>query len=267
MNIDSDRTRQIMRYAVAVASNGDDLRRRELGPIHLIKYVYLADLAYAESQGGVTFTGIPWRFYHFGPWAPEAWREIEPAMDLQAIRRRSFQGRYQDDVSRWRSEEPELEECLERDLPFVVAQAVRSAVHDFANDTSGLLHHVYRTPPMLRAAPEERLDFTTVVPEDDEPVPAKTEETPQPPLSKTARKRRKQAHNALRVRFQEALRKSRRTRPSKVKPRPPRYDEVFARGQEWLDSLAGEPIESLEGELLVSEAIWKSPTRSEPRIP
>ena len=37
--------------------------------IHLIKCVYLADLAYDKEHNGQTYTGIPWRFYHFGPWA------------------------------------------------------------------------------------------------------------------------------------------------------------------------------------------------------
>ncbi|WP_146155287.1 hypothetical protein [Enhygromyxa salina] len=38
-----------------------------LGPIHVLKYIYLADLAHAE-QHGETFTGANWQFYNFGPW-------------------------------------------------------------------------------------------------------------------------------------------------------------------------------------------------------
>ena len=48
--IESHRIHSILRYAVAVASGEDDFRRRELGPIHLIKYLYLADLAHAFAQ-------------------------------------------------------------------------------------------------------------------------------------------------------------------------------------------------------------------------
>ncbi len=47
----------------------------------------------------------------------------------------------------------------------------------------------------------------------------------------------------------------------------PRYDQVFVEGQAWLDRLAGEPIEPETGELLVSDAVWKSDARSNPGIP
>lgn len=85
------------------------------------------------------------------------------------------------------------------------------------------------------------------------------------PLSKTARKRQKVAHDDLCARFQKALKKSREARMPTS--RPPVYDELFFKGQEWLDSLAGEPITPIRGELIVSEEIWKSPTRSDPGIP
>lgn len=44
---------------ILVAAGQEDLGHREVGPIHLIKYVYFADLAFAEKQGGETFTGAP----------------------------------------------------------------------------------------------------------------------------------------------------------------------------------------------------------------
>ncbi len=43
----------------------------------------------------------------------------------------------------------------------------------------------------------------------------------------------------LRARVQQRLREL-RERPQSVNP-PPRYDEIFARGQRWLDELATEP--------------------------
>jgi hypothetical protein len=48
---------------------------------------------------------------------------------------------------------------------------------------------------------------------------------------------------------------------------PPRYDEVFALGQAWLDSLAGDPITSERGQIHFPDAIWKSAGRREPEIP
>ena len=47
----------------------------------------------------------------------------------------------------------------------------------------------------------------------------------------------------------------------------PRYDELFSAGTEWLDVLAGEPVEDIEGELTVSPEVWKSPTRTDPDVP
>ena len=72
-------------------------------------------------------------------------------------------------------------------------------------------------------------------------------------------------HDELRSRFQEALR--RRSQRAWVVAEPqPRYDEVFAKGQEWLDRLAGEPLQPVEGELIVSDEVWKSPARTDPGL-
>jgi len=46
----------------------------------------------------------------------------------------------------------------------------------------------------------------------------------------------KETLEALRRRIQEVL-KNPRNRRKMVAPRPPRYDEVFFRGVEWLDRL------------------------------
>jgi hypothetical protein len=45
-----------LKYILAAAGQ-EDYGNREVGPIHLINYVYLADLAFAERHGGETFTG------------------------------------------------------------------------------------------------------------------------------------------------------------------------------------------------------------------
>ena len=46
----------LIQYAILIAGQEDEYLDRQLGPIHLIKYVYLADLAYAERNCGKTFT-------------------------------------------------------------------------------------------------------------------------------------------------------------------------------------------------------------------
>ncbi len=255
--LESQRIHQVLRYAVAVAANEDDYRRRELGPIHLIKYLYLADLAYAEKHGGETLTGLSWRFHHFGPWALEAFQELDPAMAPPEFQRRSFQGSYQDDVVRYRTTDQGLEDNLESELPRVVERAAKDAVQELNNDTSALLHHVYCTQPMVTAAPGETLDFSVAV-----KPSAKTDAAPARLLRK---EQRQEAHEQLQARFRAALKRRTQTAGAVAEPRP-RYDEVFAKGQEWLDRQAGEPLEPLEGELIVSEEVWKSPARSEPGL-
>ena len=64
------------------------------------------------------------------------------------------------------------------------------------------------------------------------------------PVSKAALKRirARLAERSARVKAESAQRLA--------SPEPsPRYDEVFAEGQRWLDSLAGEAIASAEGRL------------------
>jgi hypothetical protein len=55
--MDAARVEAVLGYALAVAAQADDWRHRELGPIHLLKYLYLADVAHAKRHGGESFTG------------------------------------------------------------------------------------------------------------------------------------------------------------------------------------------------------------------
>ena len=70
----------LIQYAILIAGQEDEYLDRRLGPIHLIKYVYLADLAYAERNCGETFTEIAWQFYKFGPWSQAVNERIKPAL-------------------------------------------------------------------------------------------------------------------------------------------------------------------------------------------
>lgn len=263
--MDLERVDLLIKFALAAAGR-EDPGQQELGPIHLVKYVYLADLAYAEKHAGETFTGIPWRFYHFGPWAAEVYNRIAPAIHDVGACERMFPSRYgNEDVVRWTLVNDELYDELDGQLPSEVGRAIRNAVHKFGDDTNSLLHHVYKTAPMLRAAPGEPLDFRfagTVV---AEPIPAYNAAPQAAPLSTKEKKRRKEAIASLRAKIQERLRMPKG--PELVAPPAPRYDEEFLKGQCWLDALAGDPVEPCEGELEFSDAIWKSSFRSDPGAP
>jgi len=49
--MDIKRVDLLLKY-ILTAAGQEDLGQQELGPIHLIKYVYLADLIFAEKHGG-----------------------------------------------------------------------------------------------------------------------------------------------------------------------------------------------------------------------
>lgn len=262
--MDLEKVDLLIKFALATAGR-EDPGQQELGPIHLVKYVYLADLAYAEKHTGEIFTGIPWRFHHFGPWAVDVYNRIGPVARDVGAAERIFPSKYGDeDVVRWKVEDDELYDELDARLPSEVGRAIRTAVHKFGGDTNSLLHHVYKTAPMLQAAPGESLDFRlagTAFAESRPVIP----DALRVALSTKEKKRRKEALVSLRAKIQERLRAPRSR--EMVAPPAPRYDEVFLKGQCWLDALAGEPVERCEGELDFSEAIWKSPFRSDPGVP
>lgn len=250
----------LIKFVLTTAGH-EDPDRRELGPIHVIKYLYLADLAYAEKNGGESFTGVQWQFYHYGPWSAEVYGRISGTAHAAGAAERIFASRFRDDNIRWRLEDEELFEELGSTLPEGVVRVLKQAVHEFGNDTPTLLHYIYRTPPMLHAAPGEILEFRCAVPLHESHLEEATS-TPVIPvvtLSVRAKKRRKAAVEAARARMQEVLKASRSKRM--VTPPPPRYDEVFFEGMQWLDSLAGEILEPCEGQLNFSVDIWKSTSR------
>src|SRR6266498_1490035 len=98
----------VLKYAMAAASR-EEWDRRELGEIHLLKYVYLADLAYARRHEGTTFTGAPWRFYKFGPWTEQVYERIPVVLaNLGAEERRVESSKSGGDFVRWRLPSSEL---------------------------------------------------------------------------------------------------------------------------------------------------------------
>jgi hypothetical protein len=263
--VDKKRVDLLIQYVMAAAGR-EGYDRRQLGPIHILKYLYIADLAHAAAHAGQTFTGLPWTFYKFGPWALEAHQRIAPVVTDMGADEKVYPSRYENDAVRWTLRDDTLCDELEPELPHEVCSAVKRAVHEFGSDTHGLLHFIYATAPMLRAAPGELLDFRFAVAESADEPPAQ-EIPPSAPvkISERARRRRKEALADLKRRVRVRLDSSLDARKMVVPP-PPRYDEVFLEGMKWLDELAGEPIESCSGEIVISDDIWKSRSRSDPGV-
>jgi len=259
--MDAERVDLLIQYTLAIAAQ-NDWDARELGPIHLLKYVYIGDLAHAARNNGSTFTGADWRFYKFGPWSNAIHERIRPAVESirAAVRRFTYEADDGEDGEgiRWRLDEhpDRLIAEIERKIPGSLSTTIRRYVREFAGNTSDLLHFVYRTEPMLKAAPNERLSFEHAVPE-----PPPQFEQPKE-LSDRQRKKLRASMLALKERL------ANQSRPRYVKADPaPSYDEVFDEGVKALDQDAGDELVITSGEVRFSEEIWKTGGRHDGGIP
>jgi len=258
--MNTSRVDQVLQFALLHAGRQDDPSDRELGPIHLIKYVYLADLAFAQRHDGETYTDAPWVFYHYGPWAQEVNARIEPALRAIGAEKRTFESsKFDCDVLRWSLTDDRANARLDSALPAEVVEAVRKGVRKHGSDASSLLRAVYVTPPMLRARPGSRLVF--------EGVARKAVQTqPEIKLTRKQEKRKEERIEKTRATIaQRYLAKLDKERQMTSDRFPPRYDEVFYDGLAWLDSLAGCPIPEGPVDLVFDDSVWESATRSELR--
>ena len=255
---DIEKIRNILQYALLAAGQNDDPFERQLGAIHLIKYVYLADMEYAKFNEGQTYTGLDWKFHHFGPWSVAAFQQIEDAMQLIGAEKRTFHSNYgSEDCVRWKiSSDEKTFNQLGKGLPMAVRHAVPNYVGKYRDDTTSLLHFVYATRPMLRAAPGEYLDFQVM----PEPAKEKREEfTPYlARISNKKRKKLKAGMNELRERFQQKLAEQKETFSATDNGKA---DAVFEAGVKWLDGLSGEPFPEDETTVHFSDDVWKSEFR------
>lgn len=229
-----------------------------MGPIHLLKYAYLVDLEYAKHHGGETFTGIDWTFHSFGPWSVTVHGLIAVAMSAADIQERRTPSGYTDgDFLRWSMDsETAVSRNTGTDLPLEVRGTLESFVHKYGSDTSSLLHYVYTTPPMLHAAPGERLEFASATMKEPEPV-----ESFVPLIDRLSRKQKKDfaaRMSELRAAFDGRSTGTRR-RDLVVRERS---DPDFAKTAAWVNSLAGPAFPAGEARVEFDDSVWRSETRS-----
>ncbi len=254
----------LIQYALAVASENDWMDR-ELGPIHLIKYVYLADLDYASRNKGQTYTGLNWQFFRFGPWTSEVLNRIEPALVSIAAEKKVIKSDKFDDFTRWKCTNPSLIDNIEASIDTLTALAVKSAVRTHGKDTESLLHYVYKTPPMVNAAPNELLDFRFAVSE--RPNVREGHHIENEISIKQAKKRKTKIEN-IKKGFQERFAKKKAKQESRSSKQPaPKYDAVFFEGVETLEKLAGEEIKTGKMTCSFNDDYWKSKARYDPELP
>ena len=249
---------QIMQYALLVAAQGD-WHERALSPIHIIKYLYLADMDHAKFNQGKIFTGIDWKFHHFGPWSLEAFQQIDNAFAPLKAKKTISESNYGDkDYTRWSVDFNKEKFTVLRDiLPLDIKQSVQHYVGSYHNNTTALLHFVYATRPMLHAAPGEFLDFSLM----PEPKTEAVEEyVPYiARLSNKKRKRLKQGMDELRERFRQRM-AEKASVPYPV-DNAGKIDAVFENGVAWLDGLAGDPFPEKGATIHFTNEVWKSEAR------
>jgi len=251
----------IIQYSILIAGQEYEYIDRQLGPIHLIKYVYLADLAYAERNYGETFTGIAWQFYKFGPWSQAVNERIEPALAAIGANRKTFHSNFDDknDWFRWQIIDDRLLDNIEQKLPLTITSRLKRNIHKFGQDTPSLLSYVYLTSPMLLAAPNEYLDFSHLNHKSEDikkPLPLKKES-----LTDKQKKKFKEGMQKIREKNIES-RSTDRWRTQLVNPvQNPKYDDVYYDGLKWLYSLAGPPLPEGGEEAVFSDSVWKSSSR------
>ena len=261
MNI--QRVDALLAYILIEAQKSDDFGERSLGPIHFIKYIYLADLAYAENHKGETFTGIHWRFHHFGPWDTTLWQRIEPSLTASGAQAINFPSEFADTgYTRWNINSLERLREASQSLTIDMQGFISWAVRKFANHTSDILHFVYNTPPMLRAAPQESLDFTP-----SGWIFEPNAFTKNKKITLTARQEKKikewqaSASKTLQAKIAEQIAKRKKcttTQPMAV------YDTVYFEGVATLDADINAPFPEGKVSVSIVEDVWKSKARYDP---
>jgi hypothetical protein len=253
--LDRARLDTVIQYALSLA-------RQELAATHLVKYAYLGDLAFARTHQGETFTGARWVFLHYGPYSREVHDRVPEAAKVIGAEARGRHGPDGTEFTRYKGGDETLAERLRDQLPAEVASAVRWGVQEHGGDMPSLLEDVYRTEPMLRAAPGETFDFAPpkggTVSDESSEAPVTAAEKPKAPWKVRMEERERKAQILAEV--------QRRLRARAERKRPgtgpsPRYDDLFAEGVRVMDTHAGDPVPLGPGEAIFSDSVWRSTSR------
>jgi len=249
----------IYQYCLLIAGDTEDYCARRLGPIHLLKYLYLADYVYALRNEGKSFTDIEWTFYNFGPWSSLAHQHIQTSMNSMGAMTHQFASDYSDDdFFRFEISDSGLLKQHEGNLPAVVTRNLKKYIKKFGSDTTELLDYVYSTEPMLEAAPGEILHFAGN-------TKAHSRQTKEDALKLSIeagysnKKKQKISKGIASLK----LRLSKHTETKKlIDPAPNvEYDDVYLSGLKMLDDF--ETPKFIESKITVKfeHSVWKSNTR------
>jgi hypothetical protein len=170
--------------------------RASLSPIRVVKFVYLADLYHARENRGETLTGWPWAFVYYGPYCTESFLALKKAVDDGLIEATPYESKY-DDKDRFLYSCPsEKGFDVESQLSIYVWSSLKEAIKKWADDTPGLLDHVYYdTEPMEDAKRGDLLDFSKAH------LPIKLQKLEMKKISKPNAEKGRQLISALREQY------------------------------------------------------------------
>lgn len=249
----------IYQYSLLLAGDMGDFRTRRLGPIHLLKYLYLADCAFSKRNEGNSFSGIIWTFHNFGPWNVQAHERIQHSMKSIGAEIFKFASDYSDDdYFRFELEDSARMAQLEALLPPVVTRELKKNVKLYSCDTPELLEHVYRTEPMLNAAPGEILEFYHALEQEQRPTREEFKQN-SVELAFSNKKKKKINQGVSELKNRLALSSGRK---KLVDPSPEvSYDDVFFAGVEMLEDFEMPRFEKAHLTVEFEQSVWKSKTR------
>src|SRR5262245_23564706 len=131
--------KQLVQLIVWLAKN----RGERLSTLRLVKFLYLADLYWAREHGGRTLTGWPWAFVHFGPFCGESLDTIQQAVAAGLVSARPFQSKYTADEYQLYFVDDDRAGMLAETVPLALLGPLEESIRRWADDTPGLLDHVY----------------------------------------------------------------------------------------------------------------------------
>jgi hypothetical protein len=167
-----------------------------LSPIRVVKFLYLADLYHARENKGETLTGWPWKFVYFGPYCGESIVALNEAVNNGLIDAKSFESKYDEKDRFLYSCRSEMGFEVEKQLSIYIWSSLKDAIKKWADDTPGLLDHVYYdTEPMKDVKRGDLLDFSKAR------LPIELPKLEMKKISKSKAEKAKQLISALREQY------------------------------------------------------------------
>ena len=152
--------------------------RGAISRIRLIKFLYLADVLLFRKEGRV-LTNYAWKFYHYGPWAQEAQKDIDRAVEGRLIEMDKADGEAGDVyLYMCRGQDPEIWRELGVEFEMGLRREVK---HWLGEPLEQFLDYIYFDTPHMRDA--RRADVLKFVPELPEPPALKPSRTKRGPVS------------------------------------------------------------------------------------